>query len=33
VTLMPLGYRDSDGDWLVGLKKVRKPLDELVRAA
>ncbi len=33
VTLMPLGYRDAEGDWLAGLKKVRKPLDEVVRAA
>lgn len=30
VTLLPLGYRDAAGDWLAGLKKVRKPLDELV---
>ncbi len=25
VTLMPLGYRDVTGDWLVNLKKVRRP--------
>lgn len=25
VALMPLGYRDEAGDWLVKLKKVRKP--------
>lgn len=30
VTLMPLGYRDASGDWLAPLKKVRKPLGELV---
>ncbi|MFD2173189.1 NAD(P)H-dependent oxidoreductase [Rhodobacter lacus] len=30
VTLMPLGYRAAEGDWLLGMKKVRKPLDELV---
>ncbi|MBM4357279.1 MAG: NAD(P)H-dependent oxidoreductase [Deltaproteobacteria bacterium] len=25
VVLMPLGYRDAEGDWLVKLKKVRRP--------
>ena len=30
VTLMPLGYRAAEGDWLQGAKKVRKPMDELV---
>lgn len=25
VTLLPLGYRDVSNDWLVNLKKVRKP--------
>jgi nitroreductase / dihydropteridine reductase len=30
VTLMPLGYRAQEGDWLNGAKKVRKPLDALV---
>ena len=30
VTLMPLGYRAAEGDWLNGAKKVRKPMDELV---
>ena len=30
VTLMPLGYRATEGDWLLGMKKVRKPLSELV---
>lgn len=30
VTLLPLGYRDESGDWLVNLKKVRKPREELL---
>ena len=30
VTLLPLGYRAAEGDWLQGMKKVRKPLAELV---
>jgi nitroreductase/dihydropteridine reductase len=30
VTLLPLGYRDETGDWLVNLKKVRSPKDEFV---
>jgi nitroreductase / dihydropteridine reductase len=30
VTLLPLGYRDADGDWLVSMKKVRNPKDEFV---
>ncbi len=29
VTLLPLGYRDSENDWLVNQKKVRIPKDEL----
>lgn len=28
--LLPMGYREADKDWLVNLKKVRKPMDELV---
>jgi len=28
VVAMPLGYRDSSGDWLVNLKKVRQPEEE-----
>ena len=28
--LLPVGYRDVDKDWLVNLKKVRKPMKELV---
>ncbi|MCJ7993949.1 NAD(P)H-dependent oxidoreductase [Rhizobium cremeum] len=30
VTIMPIGYRQEDGDWLVNLKKVRRPKDEFV---
>lgn len=30
VTILPLGYRDADGDWLVGLRKVRKSRSEFV---
>ncbi|UII20613.1 NAD(P)H-dependent oxidoreductase [Fulvivirga ligni] len=29
VTLMPLGYRDEENDWLASLPKVRKPAEEL----
>lgn len=29
-TILPLGYRDAEGDWLVNLKKVRTPLNEFV---
>jgi len=29
-TLLPLGYRDVEGDWLVNLKKVRSPLTDFV---
>lgn len=28
--LLPLGYRDVEKDWLVNLKKVRKPKEDLV---
>lgn len=28
--ILTLGYRDAESDWLVNLKKVRKPLNELV---
>lgn len=28
--LLPLGYRDADSDWLVNLKKVRKPKEDLI---
>ena len=30
VTLLPLGYRDTGGDWLVNMKKVRIPKEEFV---
>lgn len=30
VTLLPLGYRAEQGDWMVNLAKVRRPIDELV---
>ena len=30
VLVLPLGYREAEGDWLLPMKKVRKPLDELV---
>ncbi|WP_291865287.1 nitroreductase family protein [Maribacter sp.] len=28
--LLPIGYREEDKDWLVNLKKVRKPMEDLV---
>lgn len=30
VTILPLGYRAAEGDWLAGLKKVRRPKDQFV---
>ena len=30
VVLLPLGYRQVEGDWLVNLKKVRKPMSKFV---
>ncbi|MDT9001743.1 NAD(P)H-dependent oxidoreductase [Paucibacter sp. APW11] len=30
VVLLPLGYRQPEGDWLVKLKKVRQPLEQFV---
>jgi nitroreductase len=30
VAILPLGYRQEDGDWLVKLKKVRRPREEFV---
>ncbi|MNT78156.1 Oxygen-insensitive NAD(P)H nitroreductase [compost metagenome] len=30
VTIMPLGYRQVDGDWLVNLKKVRRPKESFI---
>lgn len=29
-TIMPLGYRDEAGDWLVNLKKVRTPMEDFI---
>ncbi|GET24806.1 NAD(P)H-dependent oxidoreductase [Prolixibacter sp. NT017] len=29
VTILPLGYRDENNDWLVNMKKVRTPKDQL----
>lgn len=30
VAVLPLGYRQEDGDWLVNLKKVRRPMEQFV---
>ncbi len=30
VTLLPLGYREETGDWLLNLKKVRRPVNEMI---
>ena len=30
VLLLPLGYRDAENDWLVNMKKVRKPKEDFV---
>jgi nitroreductase len=30
LTLVPLGYRETEGDWLVKLKKVRRPKEDFV---
>ena len=30
VLMLPLGYRQSDEDWLVNLKKVRRPTEDFV---
>ena len=30
VALMPIGYRDETGDWLVKLKKVRRPTAQFI---
>ncbi|WP_182119171.1 NAD(P)H-dependent oxidoreductase [Acidovorax sp. FHTAMBA] len=30
VAIMPLGYRADEGDWLVNLKKVRRPREQFV---
>lgn len=30
VVILPIGYREPEGDWLVNLKKVRRPREKLV---
>jgi nitroreductase len=30
VLMLPLGYRDAENDWLMNMKKVRKPKEEFV---
>ncbi len=30
VVILPLGYREADQDWLVNLKKVRRPIEQFV---
>lgn len=30
VAILPLGYRQVEGDWLANLKKVRRPMDKFV---
>ncbi len=30
VVILPLGYRQEEGDWLVNLEKVRRPTDQFV---
>lgn len=30
VAIVPLGYRATEGDWLLNLKKVRRPLEQFV---
>ena len=30
VVMLPLGYRQAEGDWLVNLKKIRRPLSQFV---
>ena len=30
VAILPLGYRADEGDWLVNLKKVRRPREQFV---
>lgn len=31
VLMLPLGYRDEEGDWLLPMKKVRNPKEEFVQ--
>jgi nitroreductase len=33
VVILPLGYRAEEGDWLVKLKKVRRPREQFIREA
>ena len=28
--MLPIGYRDTENDWLVSLKKVRKSREDLI---
>lgn len=30
VVILPIGYRDEEGDWLVNLKKVRTPKEDFI---
>ncbi|MFZ6861059.1 NAD(P)H-dependent oxidoreductase [Undibacterium sp. Ji67W] len=30
VVILPIGYREAEGDWLVNLKKVRRPTEQFV---
>jgi len=30
VVILPIGYRETEGDWLVSLKKVRRPTEQFV---
>lgn len=30
VAILPLGYREEANDWLVNLKKVRRPREEFI---
>ncbi|MEJ2003012.1 MAG: nitroreductase family protein [Maritimibacter sp.] len=30
VSILPLGYRDLEGDWLAGLKKIRRPREDFI---
>lgn len=30
VVILPLGHRDADHDWLVNLKKVRRPRQDFI---
>ncbi|KQN00944.1 NAD(P)H-dependent oxidoreductase [Sphingobium sp. Leaf26] len=30
VAIMPVGYRAEEGDWLVNLKKVRRPVEQFI---